>query len=61
MLQQVKINNNERELANKVEDEKDIMREIVGDGAHQVGNFVDTDMRFETDMFALHAGLSFAT
>ena len=36
MLQGVKITNNERELANKVEEEKDIMCAIVEDGADQV-------------------------
>ena len=48
VLQKVMISNNERELKNKVEQENDIMRAIVGDGADQVGDFADTDLRFET-------------
>ena len=52
VLQEVKISNNKRELANKVEEENDIMRKIVGDsagdGGDAVGNYVDTDLRFET-------------
>ena len=47
VLQGVKITNNESELANKREQEQQIMREIVhmsdesGDGAEQVNNFAD--------------------
>ena len=50
-MQRVKINNNERVLANKVEQEKNIMKAIVHmhdeptDDAEQVGKFADPGLR----------------
>ena len=46
VLQQVNIDNNERELANKVKQEEDIMHQIVRldeseDGVDQVHDFTD--------------------